>query len=255
MKKTIKYLIILSLLFALTSCQTTNFVDKMDNKTSIEIDRVSFGEGELMEITGENGQIIAYYERFNNPSYEIASIRLFDTNKNLIYSIVPLMENRTIEIHVKNNQNNKAKIEMEFKLIGFGSFGGESTVNFYNKSYNLQLNTSLQFFSVESNISMKENDNILLAKHSEYNFAEVDESPLYVDADFLYENREHAICWSMIVQLLEEITASENAKNQNNNMNNDPFNNNGFNNHNTGFNNGLNTNGTFDHNNNPHDNF
>lgn len=205
------------LLYVLISTQLFSQTIEKNNELSntVTIDNIVFDETDLMKLYDNENNTIAYFDRVDNKNFNVKNVKLYNLEKELIYTIVPFHKKNTGEttLNIKDEVNNKiGKITYKISLKGLrinyniitDLFGNE--IKYFHEQKMKGLSIILKS-SIESNgqqiIYFKETISMKGTKSSKY----------FVDSEFLEENQYKTSLYIMTIFLFDEVQTEISKRN------------------------------------------
>ena len=177
----------------------------------ISLDKVAFDENSYLSVLNEDNEVIAHYNRFENQSSSVKSVRVFDVDKNLKFVLVPLITDNGYQIHIRDSNNSGGLVNITASIEGF-KINYHSEVDYFGKPYGYKHSTRLGLGKVSLQESVLFNDAVVISNHSKVSaFSGIDASPLEVESEFYEENKMDVANWVLIIELLNELSL-ENSK-------------------------------------------
>ena len=177
---------------------------------TLTIDKASFDENELLQVLDDNNQIVALYDRFNNKSSNVKSLKIFDSDENLIYTLVPLTNRDNFEIHIQNSNKERGLINLRPRFSGM-SVKIDSSVDFFNLPYDYEYKAKVGFGSVETNELVYFNGQQVISFDTRGSvFKGISITPFDIDSEYYRTHPFDAVCWIFIMELFDELQQEAN---------------------------------------------
>ncbi|WP_298537232.1 hypothetical protein [uncultured Algibacter sp.] len=168
-----------------------------------------------MNVLDAENNIIAHYDRFENKSGPVKSVRLFNLEKELIYVLVPIITNKGYEIHLRNKDQLRGLVKLTEKLKGLG-VSYQSEVAYFQKpySYDYAVNIGIGKVDIKHRVNYKNQEVISYQEHVSA-FSGINTSPSVINKSFYLENKLDVVNWVLIIQLIEELSSEVSKNNRN----------------------------------------
>ncbi|WP_157962306.1 hypothetical protein [Winogradskyella aurantiaca] len=177
---------------------------------ALRIDKVAFVENQLLQVLDDNNQIVALYDRFNNKSSNVKSVKIFDLEGNLIYTLVPITNRDNFEIHIQNSNKERGLINLQPRLNGM-SVKIDSKVDFFNLPYDYEYKAKVGFGSVETNELVYFNGQQVISFDTRGSvFKGISIKPFDIDSEFYNTHQFDTVCWVFIMELFDELQQEAN---------------------------------------------
>lgn len=177
---------------------------------TLRVDEVAFVENQLLQVLDDNNQIVALYDRFNNKSSNVKSVKIFDPEGNLIYTLVPITNRDNLEIHILNSNKERGLINLQPRLNGM-SVKIDSKVDFFNLPYDYEYKAKVGFGSVETNELVYFNGQQVISFDTRGSvFKGISITPFDIDTEFYNTHQFDAVCWVFIMELFDELQQEAN---------------------------------------------
>ncbi len=206
-----KIKLIMSLLAILlfNSCITGIYTSSVNKESFSEIEFVKdiFSEN-LQEIIDHNKNLIGFYERINNKHSIIKTkgIKIYDLNKNELYSILPDAEGSTTTIHFKDSLDNKGYLKITPKMKLVLSF--DIDLKFLSNNYLFEIKKMNSIIKYKDEIIYFQ-EPIINGDYKDFSINKVDFLTSYLDS-----NISDAILWGGILILANELGQESSSKQQ-----------------------------------------
>lgn len=193
----------------------------IQNPIKIEVDKGAFDENSLFGIYDEAGNLISQYSRFSNPNTSIQSCKIYDKDKNHIYTISADDKERLIYIMDKDGKRAKIKANI---TQAFFSVKITTDVSYYGQPYVLLVTAKMKFPAVTYTYVVENNNEPVIKGMVTYGMSG-STTEITVNQDFLTANPTESMVWTLALVIFDEMIyeISNQAKN-NNNRNNNNFN-------------------------------
>lgn len=176
------------------------------DQVTISLDNVAFEEGDYMSVLNSGNEVIAYYDRFDNQSSAVRSVRVFDVEKNLKYVLVPIISDNGFKIHIRDSKKTRGLLNLTARMKGL-SIKYLSEVDYFGKPYGFEYVTKLGIGKVNMNETVLfEGQKVISNKTKVSALSGIDVSPLTVDKEFYEENELDVANWALIIELLNELS-------------------------------------------------
>ncbi len=205
------------LLFALLLISNHFLLAQSQSNETIEVslDNVAFDENDLMKIYTSEDNTIGYYDRFENKSSETKAVRLYDSEKNLIYTLVPVLTDQGYAIHLKNNTDQRGLLELTEHLNGF-KLNYKSDVDYFNQPYafNYDVKLGIGKVSIKQDVIFQ-GKKVISYQEKVAAFSGISTSPISVDRSYFETHKEEVANWTMVLQLLNELSVEVSKQRRN----------------------------------------
>ena len=115
-----KPILVLALLLSIQSVHSQKRSTTFKNDpVTISLDKVAFDENSYLSVLNEDNEVIAHYNRFENQSSSVKSVRVFDADKNLKYVLVPLITDNGYQVHIRDSNNSRGLVNLTASIDGF----------------------------------------------------------------------------------------------------------------------------------------
>ncbi|WP_136481444.1 hypothetical protein [Cognatitamlana onchidii] len=160
--KSILFAVLLMVINQVSNAQNTKIDKALINSVAIRLDKVAFHENCFMNILDSDNNIIAYYDRFENKSGPVKSVKLFNLKKELIGVFVPLITDTGYEIHLRNKDQARGLIKLTEKFKGF-EISYQSEVTYFQKPYSFDyaINIGIGKVNIKQSVNYKSQEVIL----------------------------------------------------------------------------------------------
>jgi hypothetical protein len=175
----------------------------LENFTELSFDEVIFNEDELMRIADNKNNTVIYYERFDyKKNKNLKNVKIFNENKELLITIVYLYQRSgEYQIHFKNYENKRGFINISKDPGVFITY--EFDINYYKEGFELKYLIDVGEEKNEKTGKLYyNNDLILFYKNIIYTTKNKEKSNIYVEKNFLENNREEAGFWTFILSMI-----------------------------------------------------
>ena len=212
--KTTVYVMLFMLLIQNSFAQKDEFYNIPENTVAIHLDNVAFDEDDYMEVLDSDNHTIAYYDRFENKSAFIRSVKVYNLDKELIYTLVPLMSDQGYEIHIKNQDGQRGFVGITGHLQGFRAVY-ESQVSYFEEPYNFDFIMRAGIGKVSAKQAVNYQGQEVMTYETKVGaFSKIKITPLLVDKTFFEAHKMDVANWALIIQLIKELSL-ETARNNN----------------------------------------
>jgi hypothetical protein len=176
------------------------------NQQPIRVDNVAFDEKSMMTIHDHTGRVIAYYDRFDNKSGTIRGATLFSAGKTLLYSFVPLLDNNTQLIHIKDKEDRRGKITIDVEREGLMSMSFKIDLEMFGRPYILLMSMEIKPVEYAFDYIIQYEKTTVLTKRC-FGSAESTamKTEMYVHPEHFQAHQDECAMWVINLLLLDEI--------------------------------------------------
>ncbi|GEM_PF-3947292 len=188
------------------------------DQVTISLDNVAFEEGDYMSVLNSDNQIIAYYHRFENQSSPVKSVRVFDTEKNLKYVLVPIMSDEGFKIHIRDSNKRRGLLNLTASIKGL-SIKYLSEVDYFGKPYSFRYSSKIGIGKIRVDETVQYRGEDVISNRTKVSaLSGIDVPPLTVDKEFYEGNKLDAANWVLILELLKELALESSKYNDSGNV-------------------------------------
>ncbi|MFY0654485.1 MAG: hypothetical protein JXQ96_20785 [Cyclobacteriaceae bacterium] len=218
MKKVIITIVLIALISQISFAQRSkhNSNNKIVDPVEVIVDNIAFDENSYLRVLDNEGNIIAYFDRFENKSCEVNSMKVYDSDFYEVYTLVPVIASQGFEVHIRNSVGVRGYVKMTPRLNGFKVIH-DSRIKYFHKPYEFNTSTNVGFGKVAVEDVLRYDGEIVLASKMSMSFSGIRQTPLLVSQAYLEENMLDAANWSLILHLFQELSL-EATKYRNNGM-------------------------------------
>lgn len=169
------------------------------------IETISFEEDSFLSLYDNNKNVIGYYKRFDNKTSEIKSAKYFDSNKKLLYTMIPVKRSKKGTLHIKDTNDKKSSLSLTVGS-GFGGISFDTNTDFYDKPYSFGMAVDSGFGGVSLEFAVYYNDKKVMYWSTSMESAESDDIKIEVyDTELLNQNNTDTGFWLLSLILLSDI--------------------------------------------------
>lgn len=188
------------------------------DQLTIRLDKVAFDESSLLRVIASNNETVAFYNRFENPSGPVKSMRVFDSNENLICTLVPLITEKGFEIHIRDSNQSRGLVDLTAQINGV-KINYDSKVDYFGKPYDYISSNKVGIGKVSIEEAVHYQGQEVISNHkSVSSFSGIQNSPIMVNRAFYEENKVDAANWVLIIELLRELSLESSKYNNSSNI-------------------------------------
>ena len=136
---------IFTLLFFIPVTLALHAQPVISDPVEIKFDRAAFSEDALLPIRTTDGDLIAFYDRFENKSSEVKAARLLSKDSILLCSMVPLVNIGYYEIHLLNTNDQRGKISVTPAFVGI-KLKFKTDVDYYDEGFRYEIDYKWTLF-------------------------------------------------------------------------------------------------------------
>lgn len=219
-----------------TESDLINVGNTISNKTEVTMETVAFDENEFLPITTFNEALIGYYKRKENPNFGINGADVFNNNKELTYTIMPLVDQSGIQIFIKSSDEKKGHIIINQSAKvkpGSVTINYNNDVSLFNNPINFNINhEDIMKMNYSSNDHKRTtefifyyDDEIMLGKVTKGSINTNFQTEIFVNEKYIESNSDLISCLIVSLEILEDVNKS--FKSNNSSLNHTQFNHNG----------------------------
>lgn len=215
MKVKMFYLTVFLMGLILIECASGGSVKNVDfDKSMITVESVVFEKEGKMTVNDSEGDIIAYYERFQSGSSMIKGVKVYNTKNELQYVLVPNMGKKNLNVYIQGNENKFGKISLERKSKGWGMDFSDK-ITFFGKSFDSEMQVYYDNDGIKvNNIVFLEEKPVILQKGS-FSYDGSEKNIIAVRKEYVENNEIEIATWALSLLILNE-TNLEASRNYNN---------------------------------------
>lgn len=204
--KTTGYIMLFMLLIQTSFAQNNELNTNPENTIAIHLDNVAFDETDYMKVLDSDNNTIAYYDRFDNKSAAVKSVKLYNSSKELVYVLVPLITDQGYEIHIKNENGQRGFIDLTGRIKGLKAVY-ESQVDYFQEPYSFQFSTKMGIGKVSAKQAVSYLDKEVMTYETKVaGFSKVKTTPFLVDKTFFKDHQMDVANWVLVIQLIKELS-------------------------------------------------
>ncbi len=204
--KTIGYVMLIMLVIQTGYAQKNESNNNTENTIAIHLDNVAFDEDAYMKVLDSDNTTIAYYDRFENKSTAVKSVKIFNSNKELMSVLVPLMTDRGYEIHIKNKDGQRGYIDLTGRIKGLKAVY-DSKVDYFQQPFSFRFSTKMGIGKVSARHAVSYLDKEVMTYETKVaGFSKVEITPFLVDKTFFKDHQVDVANWALIIQLMKELS-------------------------------------------------
>lgn len=180
---------------------------KQDIEDPVELafNYAAFSEDDLLDMHTVSGELLVYFDRFENKSSEVKSVIIYSSDTTRLFTLVPIFNKNRLEVYWKDATGKLGRITLEQKveLLKLSFIAGID----YNEEP-LDFSVKYDFDIFESTIfeNVYYSDKPVLQSSTLYRTSGHITEKIVVNRSFLDEHRPLASAWALTLMLFDELS-------------------------------------------------
>ncbi len=180
--------------------------NKIADPIEIRLDNVAFDELSQMTIMDADNRAIAYYDRFDNKSSAVKSMRVYNLDGKLSYTLVPIISDWGFEIHIKDADGTRGLVRRVANTGGL-KVVYETDVDYFRKPFDSKAQAAVGIGKVKMNEYVRFKDKAVISFETRVSITSgIQVSPYIVSSAFLERNKLDVANWVLILHLMGELS-------------------------------------------------
>ena len=199
-----KNLIFLVLVIGLSQTARTFCQSDISDPVEIVFDNIAFDDNDLLKITDAEGNIIAYYNRYENSGSRVRRAQLFNRDTVPLCKFVPTRSDAGYEVYLQKSNGKKGRITISPDFIQL-RYELVPDIDYFGLPYRYEVDNKFNLKDMVVKKSLFYEDTLVLFSEATTSLTGVREAKITLSRKYLNDNPVDAACWLLGQFLIEEV--------------------------------------------------